>query len=100
MTVPAGTTLNTDSDEQDPYQLGAAIVGQYACAWISEYAAAQGVGDQARVDEATRVMGTSPDWPVLQKMDPDGDYPEVVWEFSDKLAAGQVPEGYEEGLGC
>jgi hypothetical protein len=99
-TVPAGTTLGTKSDEQDPYQLGADIAGQYACAWISEFADAKGVGDQARQDEAARVMGTSRQWPVLQDMNPDGAYPEVVWEYADKMAAGQVPEGYVEGLGC
>jgi hypothetical protein len=99
-TVPAGTTLDTQSDEQDPYQLGADIAGQYACAWISEFADAKGAGDQGRADEAARVMGTSREWPVLQQMNPDGDYPEVVWDYSDKLAAGQVPEGYVEGLGC
>ena len=60
----------------------------------------QVVGDQARADEAARVMGTSRQWPVLQEMDPEGDYPEVVWEYADAMAAGQVPEGYVEGLGC
>ena len=100
VTVPAGTTLDTRSEEQDPYHLGADIAGQYACAWISEFADAKGGGDQARADEAARVMGTSRQWPVLQEMNSDGDYPEVVWEYADQMAVGQVPEGYDEGLGC
>jgi hypothetical protein len=100
VTVPAGTTLDTRSDEQDPYQLGADIAGQYACAWIAEFADAKGAGDQARADEAARVMGTSRQWPVLQEMNSDGDYPEVMWEYADDLAGGQVPERYDEGLGC
>lgn len=99
-TVPAGTTLDTRSEESDPYQLGADIAGQYACAWIAEYADAQAARNQARADEAARVMGTSRQWPVLQQMNADGDYPEVVWDYSDDLANGQVPGGYEEGLGC
>ena len=100
VTVPAGTTLDTKSDEQDPYQLGADIAGQYACSWISEFAAARTAGDQARADEAVRVMGTSRQWPVLQQMNPSGDYPEVVWDYADTMAGGQVPEGYVGGLGC
>ena len=100
VTVPAGTTLDTKSDEQDPYQLGADISGQYACAWIAEFADATSSGDQARADEAARVMGTSRQWPVLLDMDPEGDWPEVVWENADAMAGGQVPEGYAEGLGC
>ena len=44
-------------------------------------------------------MGTSRQWPVLQEMDADGDYPEVVWDYADQVGAGQVPEGYREGLG-
>ena len=44
VTVPAGTTLDTKSDESDPYQLGADIAGQYACAWIAEFADGDDVG--------------------------------------------------------
>jgi hypothetical protein len=113
VTVPAGTTLDTRSDEQDPYHLGADIAGQYACAWIAEFADAKSAGDQARADEAARVMGTSRQWPVLQEMNAEGDYPEVVWEYADTIGAGQVPgndkgevgvdsalDHVAEGLGC
>ena len=112
-TVPAGTTLDTRSDEQDPYQLGADIAGQYACAWIAEFADAKGAGDQARADEAARVMGTSRQWPVLQEMNAQGDYSEVVWDYADTIGAGQIPGNDKgeagvdsalahvaEGLGC
>jgi hypothetical protein len=33
-------------------------------------------------------------------MDAEGDYPEVVWEMADQVAAGTVPREYEQGLGC
>jgi hypothetical protein len=33
-------------------------------------------------------------------MNADGDYPEVVWQYADEVGAGQVPEGFREGLGC
>jgi hypothetical protein len=96
VTVPAGTTLDTKSDEQDPYQLGADISGQYACSWINEFVVATSTGDQARADEAARVMGTSREWPVLQEMNAEGDYPEVVWDYADTIAAGQLP-GNDKG---
>jgi hypothetical protein len=99
-TVPAGTTLDLKSEEQDPYQLGAEIAGQYACAWIADFADAKRAGDQPRADEAARVMGTSRQWPILNQMNAGGDYPEVVWDYADTMAAGTVPEGYVEGLGC
>ena len=43
------------------------------------------------------MLGTSRDWPVLDEMNERGDYPEVVWEYADQVAAGQVPEGYRRG---
>jgi hypothetical protein len=113
VTVPAGTTLDTRSDEQDPYQLGADIAGQYACAWIAEFADAKSAGDQTRADEAARVMGTSRQWPVLREMDAAGDFPEVVWDYADTIGDGQIPGNDKgeagvdsalahvaEGLGC
>jgi hypothetical protein len=97
VTVPAGTTLDTRSDEQDPYNLGADIAGQYSCAWIAEFIDAKSAGDQARADEAARVMGTSRQWPVLKEMDADGDYPEMVWEYADTIGTGQLPGNDKDG---
>ncbi len=97
VTVPAGTTLDTRSDEQDPYQLGADIAGQYSCAWIAEFIDAKGANDQARSDEAARVMGTSRQWPVLQEMDAEGDYPEMVWQYADTIGAGELPGNDKDG---
>jgi hypothetical protein len=96
-TVPAGTTLDVRSDEQDPYHLGADIAGQYSCAWIGEFIDATSSGDQARADEAARVMGTSRQWPVLQEMNAEGDYSEVVWEYADTIAAGKLPGNDKDG---
>ena len=45
-------------------------------------------------------MATSRDWAILREMDAEGDYPEVVWEMADDLAAGRVPEGWRGALGC
>jgi alanine racemase len=30
----------------------------------------------------------------------EGDWPEAVWETADKVAAGKVPAGYADGMGC
>jgi hypothetical protein len=98
---PDGTSLQLgQGDSEDRYQFGAEVVGQYTCAWIEEFENAKAHDQQARADEAARVLGTSRQWPILKQMDADGDYPEVVWGYADQVAAGKVPEGYREGLGC
>ncbi|MXG89762.1 hypothetical protein [Nocardioides flavescens] len=97
---PDGAERTVDSEEQDPYQLGADVAGAYACAWIEEFAAATRDGDDSRAAAAARLLGTSRDWPVLQEMDAEGDYPEMVWELADQVAAGQVPQGFRGSLGC
>jgi hypothetical protein len=95
-----GPPVAVESTDQDPYQLGAAVAGAYACAWLEEFESATRADDQGRATEAARVLGTARDWPVLNQMNAQGDYPEVVWEYADDVAAGQVPEGYRGGLGC
>ena len=97
---PDGRPGGPKSEEQDPYQLGAEVAGSYACAWLDEFATATDAGAAARAAEAARVLSTSHDWPVLDQMNPSGDYPEVLWEYADQAAAGQVPAGYDGGLGC
>jgi hypothetical protein len=89
-----------DGDDEDNYQFGAEVVGLYTCAWLEAFENAETHGQDAPAAEAARVLGTSRQWPVLKEMDADGDYPEVVWDYADTVAAGTVPEGYREGLGC
>lgn len=93
---PDGTTAPPESEQQDRYQLGAAVAGAYACAWLRAFQE----GDPTQRAEAVRVMGTSRQWPILQEMDAEGDYPEVVWDYADEIAAGQAPEYYRGALGC
>ncbi len=97
---PDGRERTISSKENDPYHLGADVAGAYACAWIAEFADAKNAGDQARADEAARVLGTSGTWPILLEMSADGDYPEVLWDYAIQVNAGQVPESYRDGLGC
>jgi hypothetical protein len=98
---PAGTSLRLqDGDSKDRYQFGAEVVGQYACAWLGSFEDATTHQQPGRAAEAVRVLGTSRGWPILEEMNAQGDYPEVVWDYADQVAAGKVPEGYREGLGC
>jgi hypothetical protein len=93
----------------DRYQLGAGVTGSVACAWIDRWAEARRTGDRAAEREAVDAMGTSRNWRVLQEMNPDGDYPEVLWEFADAMASGadigggrrmSVEESAPDSLGC
>ncbi len=98
--VPDGFDKAIASEEVDRYQLGADVTGAVACAWVKEFAAAKESGDAAAVRAAQAALGTSRDWPILEEMDREGDFPDVVWDIADEVGRGEVPEGTEEGLGC
>lgn len=97
---PGSQRIGFSSDQNDPYHLGADVAGAVACEWLADFDEAHRVGDQQRMDRAAAVLATARDWPVLQQMEPDGDYPEVIYGYADRVAAGEVPEGYAGGLGC
>lgn len=78
----------------DRYQLGAAVAGSVACGWIDRWTQARRNGDEAAEREAVDAMGTSRNWRVLNEMNPEGDYPEVLWRFADAMASdGNLQEG-------
>ena len=92
----------------DRYQVGAKVTGTVACLWLRQWGEATRSGDTAAADEAVKAMATARHWPILREMNPDGDYPEVLWED-----AAAMPRGYyvwaghkrdllahAEGLGC
>jgi hypothetical protein len=97
---PGGAPVRVRSGQQDPYQLGAAVAGAYACSWLEAYENAVAHGQQDQADEALRVLGTSREWPILVEMDEQGDYPEVVWQIADEAKATDLQDWYREGLGC
>ena len=84
----------------DPYQFGAAVAGQVGCAWIAEWVRADQAGDQQAKAAAAAALRGSHGWKVLNDMNAAGDYPEAFWEIADKVAAGSVPDKYQESLGC
>ena len=61
-------------------------------------ARAQGDGTELRL--AADALSSTHRWRVLKRMDAEGDYPEVVWEIADQVAAGTLPDEYRQGLGC
>lgn len=92
----------------DRYQVGATVTGTLACLWLRQWGEATRTGDTAAAEEAVKAMATARHWPILREMNPDGDYPEVLWED-----AAAMPRGYfvwaghhrdllahAEGLGC
>lgn len=97
---PASQRVEFSSDQNDPYHLGADVAGAVACEWLADFEAAHRAGDQARMDRAAAVLATARDWPVLQDMEQGGDFAEVIYDYADQVAAGDVPRGYAEGLGC
>ena len=93
--LPVGVSrASITSDQSDPYQLGAEVTSQVACAWVAQFADATRSGDPARAQEAVDVMTTTRQWPVLKQMSDRGDVPEWIWDMADQMAAGQVPLGW------
>jgi hypothetical protein len=92
--VPDGfdpASIDVTGAAHDPYQLGARVVGAVACAWFA-------IGG----DGAAQALSTARTWPILQEMDAQGDYPEVLWSFTDRVAAGETVTlaDVSSALGC
>jgi hypothetical protein len=85
---------------QDRYQLGAKVSGAVTCGWLDQWVAAKKSGDAQKLKQAADALATSRSWEVLNDMNAEGDYPEVVWQYSDEVNKGQDPTGYRQGLGC
>jgi hypothetical protein len=104
MPVPPGLDLEalraSGDATRDRYQLGAQVAGAVACGWIERYFAGKKAGNDKQVAEATAALRTAHDWPILAEMNADGDYPEVLWEFTDAIVNnGQVPPESKVGKG-
>lgn len=103
------TVIPTGDAVRDRYQLGAQVAGAVACGWIDRWVAARRAGDEARAREAVEAMATSSTWPVLQEMEDEGAYPEIVREYAAAMAGNglapggkplAIPLSYKTALGC
>jgi hypothetical protein len=103
------SALSAGDAVRDRYQLGAAVSGAVACAWLDRWAAARRSGDGAAAQEAVDALATSDRWAILNEMNAEGDYPEVLWQYADAIAGDgtvmggkvlTVQESYAEALGC
>lgn len=84
----------------DQYQFGAAVAARVGCGWIEEWQRAKQAGDRAAQKTAADALRGSHQWKFLKQMTKDGAYPEVFWQMADQTAAGTLPSGYREALGC
>jgi hypothetical protein len=89
------SALESGGDAADRYTLGVETIGPVACAWIEQWEDATAGGDTAAAQRAVDAMGTIHDWAILQEMDIEGDWPNVLWHYTDALAAGhgELPNG-------
>ncbi|MFT4262148.1 MAG: hypothetical protein QM572_02090 [Nocardioides sp.] len=96
--VPPGFRYHPVGGVDDAYQFGAKVTSQVFCSWVAVYRS----GDATTRQQAVDALESSHDWKVLNDMNEEGDWPEVVWEMSDQIAAGdlQPQESYDQGLGC
>jgi hypothetical protein len=89
-----------DVGTNDSYQFGAEVTSRVGCAWIAEWLRAKRAGDDAALQRAGDALRSSHKWRVLHQMKDEGGWSEVFWEIADKVAAGNPPAGYAQGLGC
>ena len=89
--LPEGRRRSSIARTKDRYQFGAEVAGAYTCAWLEAYENAEAHDQRRAGREAPRVLGTSHDWPILEEMDTQGDYPEVLWQIADEAQAGELP---------
>lgn len=92
-----------DLGTNDAYQFGAAVFGQVVCDWLDFWTAAKQAGRDDEVQEARDALSTARDWPALIEMQAKGGYPDVVWQITDAVAAGEeIPKevrDYRAALG-
>jgi hypothetical protein len=100
--IPVGFDTSTlpSGGSNDYYQYGARVSGLLTCAWIEDWKQARAQGDGTELRLAADALSSTHRWRVLKRMDAAGDYPEVVWEIADQVAAGTLPDEYRQGLGC
>lgn len=91
------------------YSVGAQVTGAVACAWIERWLTATDADDDRAARRAVRAMGTSRDWAVLEEMETQGAWPDVIREYADAMRTGEpivggreltVRESYASALGC
>ena len=73
----------------DTYQFGAKVIGQVVSEWVDYWMAAKQSGRDDEVQEAQEALGTARNWSALAEMQTKGGYPDVVWEITDAVAAGE-----------
>lgn len=89
-------TSLVDLGTNTEYHLGARVLDRVLCGWMARYEG----GDATARTDAIEAVGTSRTWPILQRMDAEGDYPDFVWELAVQMRTGTVPEGVHESLEC
>lgn len=72
---------------QEPYHFAAYVTGSVGCAWIRRYGAAFASGDKAAKKRAVDAMGRSGLWPVLNAIEPSGDWSDEFWSVAKDMAS-------------
>jgi hypothetical protein len=91
---------------KDRYQLGAAVSGAVACAWIDRWDAARKRGDRATEQQAEDAMRTARNWKILQEMRGQGAWTQTLVGYADAMRGDGLWFGRplrgdaHSGLGC
>jgi hypothetical protein len=88
-------------DVSSRYHLAARVTSYVTCGWLDSWVAARDAGDQHAADRAVEAMATSRQWPILKEIARSGGWSHGVWEYADRLAAGDVRrQVYDQEMNC
>lgn len=82
------------------YTVGVRVTEAVTCAWLDRYEAGLQSGDDAQVQRAVDAMAGSRGWAVLREMERTGDWPAVIYETADAMAAGDPAAEIRERSVC
>ncbi len=111
--LPVPDSLDVDAliatgTANDAHAVELEVTNAVICGWVQQWVDGTASGNAAAVDEATRAMTSSREWPPLVET-ASGTMKEFIWDVADAMAAGvpleQSPDlpqgpGYQRHLGC
>ncbi|XVV16138.1 hypothetical protein ACQP2X_17810 [Actinoplanes sp. CA-131856] len=81
----------------DATQSDTAVVRRVVCAWLTEWQRATFEDDGAAAQKAVGALLSSPDWPVVRRMEPSSALPRTIKVVAGRIAGGQADEREVDG---
>lgn len=92
----------------DRSQVAGNVINTVSCLWFRQWGDARRAGSRAAAQEAEKAMATAPRWPIVRRIEREGDDPETLLKLVKSMPSGVWQFGPHrwrllpkaEGLGC